>query len=151
MLIENCFTKTVLRVGSIFISGLLTLSCSDKGTTPGDTQQANQLYQIPGCQRGALAKPTGGDSCFSYQFTADLLVDFCVTANCCPDSNRFGFVAKISRDTIVVAVRDTAAQECRCLCVYTIHCEFSDLPLNRYWFVCLFGDSVKYAVEVLRQ
>jgi hypothetical protein len=142
---------TLLRVRFILISGLLAFSCSDKGTTPGNIQQANQLYQIPGCQRGLIPKSSGGDSCFSYQFAADLLVDFCVAANCCPDSNRFSIAARIFGDTIKVAVHDTAAQECRCLCAYAIHSEFSDLPLDRYRFICLYGDSVKYAVEVLRQ
>jgi hypothetical protein len=45
-------------------------------------------FQVPGCGAN-LVKASASDSCFSYQFHDALIVDFCATANCCPDSNRF--------------------------------------------------------------
>lgn len=145
----NCM-RSPLYPGLLLTAVLLIVSCSDKGTDPRNDQTEGRLSQIPGCQHGSLGKSAAGDSCFSYQFTEDLHVSFCLVANCCPDSNRFAFASGISRDTIVVSVRDTAGQLCRCLCSYTIRCEFAALLLDRYRFVCLYGDSVQYAVEVVR-
>ena len=142
--------RSPLCLGLLLLTALLIVSCSDKGTDPRNDQTEMQLSQLPGCQHGSIGKSAAADSCFSYQFTENLHVNFCLVANCCPDSNRFAFASGVSRDSIVVSVRDTAGQLCRCLCSYTIRCKFAALPLDRYWFVCLYGDSVQYAAEVVR-
>ncbi|MFB0515087.1 MAG: hypothetical protein ACETWG_00600 [Candidatus Neomarinimicrobiota bacterium] len=55
-----------------------------------------------------------------------------MSANCCPDSNRFTLSSKISKDLISITVLDTASKICRCICPYTIHAEFNDLPRDFY-------------------
>jgi hypothetical protein len=92
-------------------------------------------FQVPGCGANLL-KASASDSCFSYQFHDALIVDFCATANCCPDSNRFSFKQRISHDTIFVAIADTAAQLCNCICPYVLRMEFRDLPGDSYVFFC---------------
>jgi hypothetical protein len=92
-------------------------------------------FQVPGCGANLL-KASASDSCFSYQFHDALIVDFCATANCCPDSDRFSFRHRISHDTIFVAIADTAAQLCNCICSYVLHMEFRDLPGDSYVFFC---------------
>jgi hypothetical protein len=90
-------------------------------------------YQVPGC---ASHLGEGEDSCFSYEFHDTLVVEFCATANCCPDSNRFSFNHRISSDSIIVTIADTAPQNCFCTCTYVLHVELSLLPENSYLFVC---------------
>ncbi len=138
------FARSLL-LGATLLS---MLSCSDQ-PTKSVTARA-QLYQIPGCSGHELAKAAAGDSCFSYKFAQDLVVDFCVSANCCPDSQRFQFTHDIRHDTILVAVADTAANLCRCLCNYVIHAEFTDLPRDRYVFCCYYGEAVVYNEKVER-
>jgi hypothetical protein len=126
-------------------------SCSEKATSPDGERCRASLYQVPGCQRGSLGKSFMTDSCFWYQFNTALLVEFCVSANCCPDSNRFGLTYNISSDTISIAVVDTAANLCRCMCRYVIHGELDDLILNRYIVVCQYHDKILYLNEVHRK
>jgi hypothetical protein len=95
-------------------------------------------YQVPGC---ASHLGEGVDSCFSYEFHRALSVDFCATANCCPDSNRFSFDYRISSDSIIVTIADTAARNCFCTCTYVLHVELSYLSENAYLFVCERQDS----------
>jgi hypothetical protein len=90
-------------------------------------------YQVPGC---ASHLGEGVDSCFSYEFHGALSVDFCATANCCPDSDRFSFDHRISSDSLVVTIADTAARNCFCTCTYVLHVGFSRLPENSYLFIC---------------
>jgi hypothetical protein len=96
-------------------------------------------FQVPGCGANLL-KASASDSCFSYQFHDALIVDFCATANCCPDSNRFSFKQRVSHDTIMVTIADTAAHLCRCICPYVLHMEFRDLPGDSYIFFCTWDD-----------
>jgi hypothetical protein len=124
------------------------LSCSDQPTEPEHVKA--QLYQISGCSGLGLTKAAVDDSCFSYKFAQDLVVDFCVSANCCPDSLRFQFTHDIRHDTILVAVADTAANLCRCICNYVIHAEFTDLPRDRYVFCCYYGEAMVYNEKVNR-
>lgn len=119
------------------------LAC-DRSTGP---EQEHLLYQITGCG-GGLAKSFVADSCFSYQFGTDLIIDFCVTANCCPDSNRFDLSYETRHDTIAIAVQDTAARLCRCICPYVIHAEFHELPLDHYTIQCMYDNRVAYNEEV---
>ncbi len=133
------FTKLVLSVWIV----CSLFSCALESTNPGNIEQnKNQLYQVPGCGGQSLSKSIPGDTCFSYQFDTQLIVDFCVTGNCCPDSNRFNLSHEIINDTIMVAVQDTAANLCHCLCNYTIHAEFNDLALDHYIFQCRTDEGV---------
>lgn len=142
------FTKSIL-LGCALLG---VLSCSNQPTNSenGEAQVHGVLYQIPGCGGHGVAKTAVGDSCFSYKFIQDLVVDFCVSANCCPDSNRFQFKHEIRNDTIAVAVADTAANLCRCVCNYVIHAEFSDLPRDRYIFYCKYDNAIVYNEVVKR-
>jgi hypothetical protein len=106
------------------------MSCSHQSTNPENRQGV--IYQILGCRSG-LSK-VSDDSCFSYQFEKTLRLEFCLTGNCCPDSNRFRLSSKIRNDTIFVVAADTAAHLCRCVCTYKIRAEFEDLPLDHYVF-----------------
>jgi hypothetical protein len=108
------------------------------------------IFQIPGCEREGLQKIISDDGCFSYTFEQDLAIDFCVSANCCPDSNRFEVTYNVHQDSIIVAVADTAARLCRCFCDYVIHAEFYDLPGDRYVFYCFYLDSLIYSEEIRR-
>ncbi len=140
--------KTTLIVLGLFI--LINLwSCS--GTVSNIDDENDLIYQIPGCQNNLLTKSSINDSCFNYTFNQILIVDFCVSANCCPNSNRFDLSDKISNDTLFVAVTDTAAQLCHCICDYKIHFEKYNLPLNSYLFYCSYNDEILYAVRVIRK
>lgn len=128
----------------------LTVSgCSDKGTEP--EAGTYLLYQIPGCGNAGLSKASPFDSCFEYTFGGDLDVSWCLPANCCPDTQRFALSSTILYDEIIVAVRDTARQLCRCNCSYSIHASYSGLPFDRYTFLVQYGDSVFYRETVYRR
>jgi len=131
----------------------IAFGCSDKSSDPGDTDGVNkgQIFQVPGCAAEGLAKPSWEDSCFSYQFDTRLLIDFCVQANCCPDSNRFELSYAVLGDTIVVAAEDTAASLCDCICPYVIHLELHDLPLDHYVFACDYDVGIVYEEDIWRQ
>jgi hypothetical protein len=123
----------------------------EKATEPDGANVV--AFQAAGCHR-QFFRGTANDSCFSYQFHAALVVEFCVLGNCCPDSDRFTFKHTISHDTIMVTIADTAAHLCRCVCPYVLHMEFRDLPGDSYVFYCSEGDSsdlvVLYSERVRR-
>lgn len=133
------------------ISFIYFSSCSeDTPTKPGDGKINFTAYQIAGCNSHyPIEKATQGDTCFSYTFIDTLKVDFCVTGNCCPDSNRFVTSHNIIADTIFITVSDTAANLCQCDCNYIIHIEISGLPNNRYIFYCHYLDF-EYNEVVIR-
>ena len=118
------------------LAGARLVSCAEKSTNPGIPGGQGPLYQVPGCASKPLARTRVGDSCFSYTFGKDLNVDFCLSGNCCPDSNRFALRYEVRHDTLLVVAADTAAPLCRCNCSYVIHGTFSDLPLDKYLFLC---------------
>ena len=130
--------KIISYMPILFLGAFLACQPS---TEPQTWDGEYQLYQVNGCQGGGLSKSITGDSCFDYQFDTDLILDFCVNANCCPDSNRFDLSYEIKHDTIEVAVKDTAADLCRCICSYIIHAEFYDLPEDKYYVNVLTGDG----------
>jgi hypothetical protein len=138
-----------LRLIAVFA---VILSTCHKSTEPGSPGVV--AYQVPGCA-SQLGKRVLSDSCFSYQFRDALLVDFCASANCCPDSNRFSITHRVSTDSIIVTIADTAAQLCRCNCPYVLHVEFHDLPKDSYLLVCERRDYsshiLLYAQPVHRQ
>lgn len=142
--------RELALVSSLLMMFCMIPACNDTGTNPENAQGSAKLYQIEGCQRTGVEKSFPGDSCFSYMFTEDLTVDFCVSANCCPDSNRFALSYKISGDTIAAAIADTAANLCRCTCTYVIHAEFSRLRLDRYVLVCTYEGITVYKEGVYR-
>ncbi len=117
----------------ILIIVLMIMFCGcEKSVSPG--KNTNFVTQTPGCLSTLHASATP-ESCFSYQFHDVLVVDFCASANCCPDRNRFSSQYAIRNDTIAVTIADTAAHLCRCTCTYNLHAEFSELTGNQYLFV----------------
>lgn len=129
------------QINVLVLAALLCtfVGCFEHAVNPQPRPFAAVLYQVPGCGAG-LSKATPNDSCFSYQFEKTLCVDFCLTGNCCPDSNRFALAYEIKNDTLAVTVADTAAVLCRCVCTYTIRFELDNLPLDRYVFYCTRND-----------
>jgi len=140
--------KELLIILGIFIM-INLISCS--GSVSDIDNESNLIYQVPGCQNSALMDNTASDSGFSYSFGQNLIVDFYVSANCCPDSNRFELFDRICNDTIYVTVIDTADHLCDCICNYQIHFEKCNLPLNSYLFYCKYNDEVLYAIRVFRK
>ena len=125
--------SVVLAIG---VLALLIPTCEQSTEMQSPDVRA---FQVPGCG-GHFLKTTASDSCFSYQFHDALVVEFCMSANCCPDSNRFSFRHRISNDTIRVTIADTAAHLCHCICDYVLHMEFRDLPGESYVFYCMRED-----------
>lgn len=129
----------------ILFSLLFVFSCTKNASTePNEENVEFTAYQIAGCNNGGLSKVNTSDSCFAYSFDDKLKIDFCVTGNCCPDSQRYATDYKIISDTIFVIVADTAANLCRCICNYSIHLELSGLSKDKYIFYCNFDDRIKY-------
>jgi hypothetical protein len=129
----------------------IILGC-DEPTDP--TTPTVAAFQVAGCLAASIGVAYT-DTCFQYNFGERLLVRFCATGNCCPDSNRFSFRHRISRDTIYVTIADTAAQSCRCFCSYALLMEFNGLERSSYVFLCSREDyssqSILYAERVVRQ
>jgi hypothetical protein len=125
-------------------------SCSDQGTTPEPGPIHSEIRQMPGCVHAGVAKTLSDQSCFTYAFTTNLDATWCLPANCCPDSGRFSLSSSIVKDTITVAVKDTAPNLCRCMCTYTVRATYSGLPLNRYVFLVRLADSIFYRETVYR-
>ena len=143
----------------IVIIGWLSLvhfSCGDKSTGPGSPAGVSFSWQSSKCIGGGSAKVSGIDSLFAYSFKDSLVIDFSVTSNCCPDSNRFSVSTIAGTDTLAVVVADTAEHLCRCICTYMIHCSFGNLPEDRYVVrcsICSSGgcDDPIYLVNVFRK
>jgi hypothetical protein len=126
-------------------------SCSSQTSDPEVlAQEKFQIYQVPGCVDSARNTIIDNELCFSYSFTDILTVDFCLPANCCPDTNRFEFSYIIAEDHISVAVADTTERLCRCICPYILRAEIHDLPLDRYVFVCTYDGEIWYSEEIQR-
>ena len=141
MKIFRIFSSFVLVISILFY----VFSC----TTDNPTNQENEIitfsaYQVGGCNSTPLAKIAVNDSCFSYSFNDTLKIDFCVTANCCPDSQRFLTDYYLKSDTIFVTVTDTSAELCDCICNYTIHLDLVGLSNTQYFFNCYYNNRVVY-------
>jgi hypothetical protein len=116
-----------------FIS--LCCSCEDKSVN--EDQDVSAIFKQGKCgETFSKVISQDSDSVFSYSFYSNLIIDFSVNANCCPDSNRFSVTHIISSDTIHITVADTAANLCRCICPYMIQAEFTDLSNDSYVVVC---------------
>lgn len=140
---------TIISLMPILLLGTF-LACKPS-TEPREWGGEYQLYQVDGCQTIDLGKSAVGEPCFNYQFDADLILDFCMSANCCPDSNRFALSQAIQDDSITITVQDTAANLCFCDCSYTIRAEFYDMPEDKYYVNVLTADGLLlYEEEVWR-
>jgi hypothetical protein len=148
-LYKNAFAGDKMRLVIVVIVLLLLTSC-DQPTTDEKEKINFQAYQIPGCITGQIRDATGDSTCFNYVFKDTLKVDLCLTANCCPDSNRFDYSNLILSDTIKFFVADTAENLCRCNCAYIVHADISNLKLDAYIFECIYYDSLYYKQEVVR-
>jgi len=129
----------------------LCSSCSDESITP---VKQTVLKQIAGCNKLSLNKSGSANSCFSYSFKDNLILDFCVSGNCCPDKDRYILTSGIVGDSIFITIKDTAQNLCRCNCNYIIHSEFFSLPRSNYIVKCirkeLPEDQVIYLEQVNR-
>ncbi|MFB0515089.1 MAG: hypothetical protein ACETWG_00610 [Candidatus Neomarinimicrobiota bacterium] len=142
-------TTVVSLLPILLLFGVFPACDSSTESKPWNGQV--QLTPINGCQSGSLSKAFVGDSLFSYQFDDDLLLDFRVTGNCCPDSNRFVLAHEIMGKSITIIVADTAADLCFCTCSYLIHTEFYDMPEDMYVVHVVTDDGeIIHAKEVWR-
>ena len=129
------------------IASLIFLSC--KNELVSSAVEVN-IYQKGKCMGSGLSKLTS-DSCFSYSFKENLVIDFCVTGNCCPDSNRFITSNNISNDTIKIFIKDVAPNLCRCTCKYLIHGEFSNLTSKELVINCYQWDGAKQQILYIQR
>ena len=147
---NKIYLQYYVFVISFFII-LIGYSCNDDPLTSDNNVI---LEQIAGCQNNKLNKSVSADSCFFYTFKTELNLQFCVSGNCCPDSNRYALSSKILKDTLEIAIKDTARNLCRCNCKYFINAQFQDLNSDRYIIKCVqegFNDmKVLYLKEVNR-
>ena len=121
----------------LYLIIFLFSNCSEENVTQTIEKEISfSSYHISGCNSTGLKKIIQNGECFDYSFDDTLKIDFCVSGNCCPDSQRFVTNYSINSDTILVSVADTAANLCWCNCNYTIHLELSNLLEERYLFVC---------------
>lgn len=143
------YSKLILSLTFLFLVINFTSCYSDSSTNYDENGISFIAYQAGSCRgSSALEKPII-DSCFSYSFTNILKIDFCVSGNCCPDTNRFVITYELNSDTINVTVVDTAQHLCRCICNYKIHVEITGLSNNNYFFYCNY-DEPEYKENLIR-
>ena len=120
-----------------------SISCKDQSIQPDQVESPQFTTESSKCISTAFSRglAVSNDSIFTYSFSQDLIIDFSVRGNCCPDSNRFTLGHEIRNDTIFIAVSYTAQNLCRCICVYMIHVKLADLPLNHYVVRCRLSDG----------
>jgi len=123
-------------MAAVGIICILCFSCKEKSANPENQGPVSVSFESSKCMGSVLGKTSASDSVFTYTFTDMLIIDFSVTGNCCPDSNRFSVSSIAGTDTILIAVIDTAQNLCRCLCRYMIHSEFANLPNDHYVVRC---------------
>ena len=143
-----------MRFAWIFIVILAVYWCAENSTNIvlDDQSSVSVFEQIPGCLQSPLLKVRTTDyKCFDYNFHENLALEFCLPANCCPDSNRFDHSYTISNDTIYFTVLDTAQDLCDCICNYKIQTEISGLLRDAYIFQCLYDGKTVYDTLVYRQ
>lgn len=131
--------RIVLTVAMTVLA--LTLStCTDRSSSPSVSQPTASIRQMGGCLGNPVTRVSQLDSCFAFQFYDTLIVSFCLTGNCCPDSDRFRFSCTVFNDTVYIAASDTAAILCKCICSYSIRAEFANLPLGHYIIIVTRSD-----------
>ena len=131
------------------IHGLIGLLLFIFACESDNTYNAQPNFSQSGCLDDGLGKIADMDSLFYYSFDNSLIIDFSVSANCCPDSNRFTISSDIFEDTITITVTDTAAHLCNCTCPYILHTEFYDLPRDCYVVIIYYYGKIKYMEEVV--
>ncbi|MGK9368578.1 hypothetical protein ACSSWA_06735 [Melioribacter sp. Ez-97] len=140
---------------ALVLIAIIILCCGCEETNFEPETYNFRFEQLPGCQTLVYnnLEKAGADSCFNYSFFEKLVVEFCVSGNCCPDSNHFAVESKALGDTITISVRDTAANLCRCNCNYIILTEFQNLTGDNYFVKCTDKESgrVLYLKEVKRR
>lgn len=115
-----------------FLAAALIISCHDEIVKP---EASGNIQQIGKCNNQGLNKTSA--ECFEYTFTDDLIIKFCVSGNCCPDSARFLSSYKIVENIITVSVKDIAPNLCKCNCNYTIQAKFTNLEYDSYTVYCI--------------
>jgi hypothetical protein len=128
--------KRPVVIAFVILMVLFCFSCKEKSANPENRGPVSSSFQSSKCMGSALSKRSSSDSVFTYTFADALIVDFSVTGNCCPDSDRYSVSSLAGSDTIVIAAIDTAEHLCRCLCRYMIHSEFLNLPNDHYIVKC---------------
>ena len=126
-----------LKSATVAFVCLLGLSCQDRTTGLGPQPLISFTATSSKCLSHGSPRINGIDSAFTYTFTDSLVVNFTVIANCCPDSNRFSISQVAGSDTLIITVADTADNGCRCVCPYSIHSCFANLPNHRYVVRCI--------------
>lgn len=131
--------KRYLLMTAVAVCIIILISC-DEEFSPSDQVF---IYQVPGCKSTSIFKigSENRDSCFTYSFTENLVLDFCVNGNCCPDSNRFKTSSSTHSDSIIITIADTAQNLCRCNCSYTIRAEFKSLTRDEYFVTCILQNN----------
>lgn len=132
------------------LAAVVFLNCKDDIMQSEITANINQVGK---CNSQGLNK--SASECFEYSFTNDLLIKFCVSGNCCPDSARFVTSYKISGEVITISIKDIAPNLCKCICNYTIQANLLNVNLDSYTIVCLQetieGTKELYNKKITRQ
>ena len=132
----------------VYLSLLIFVYSCSESTSP--TLNINStLKQASGCNKSSLSKSLT-DSSFNYTFITDANIYFSLPANCCPENDRFDQITLLNNNTITTTVIDTAAHLCRCSCNYELNIKISNLTENNYTFTCIYGDSIFYKEEIVR-
>ncbi|MBN2029042.1 hypothetical protein JW824_02255 [bacterium] len=131
----------------LFIALLCCFLSCEKSINPFENQAESfhlTAYQIPGCAgpQSFFRNGISENDRFYYSFEDTLKIELYVSANCCPDSNRFAYNSKIENNVIIFTVTDTAGNLCHCICDYRIHADFAGLIGHEYLFNCIYGDSL---------
>ena len=143
-----------MRFSWILIAVLAVYWCTDQSDPlqVADEQISVSFEQLPGCLDTYLIKTSIRDSvCFYYTFEQNLDLEFCVQANCCPDTNRFDFLTNVRNDTIYFTVLDTARNLCDCSCEYLVQTEIAGLQNDRYNFQCIYYNEIIYDTMLVSQ
>jgi len=115
----------------LIICSLFFLSCNDEFL---QTEVSASIKQVGKCINQGLNK-TAND-CFEYTFKDNLIIQFCVNGNCCPDTARFVSNYKINGDQITILVKDIAPNLCKCNCNYIIEADFVSILQKSYLVNC---------------
>ncbi len=137
---------------AILLSILVLNSCLQNSLTP---EFSSSLKQVGKCAGNPLYKSLAStDSLFQYTFNKDLIIDFYVTGNCCPDSNRFECSSFHKEDSLIVYIKDIEENLCKCICKYKIHGEYKNITKDFITVKCIMkekeGNRVLFIQSVKR-
>jgi hypothetical protein len=141
---QNLKGKIMYRIlYSLLAVSTLLISCKDSTTNSPKTNNHN-VYSIAvdGCQN-ALNKRASSDSIQSFEFNDDSLkIIIHVTANCCPEIDRFITTTTIDEDSVHLQVQDVAKGLCNCNCPYEIQTVVKREGIDSIYFTCEYYDSL---------